>query len=80
MGHSIIIETPSDKDFALFKELAERLGLRTHETYDVPTLDKAEEKALFEEVAGSWQGDETGDELAEFLRKSRNDSPRSIQL
>lgn len=80
MAHSITIETQSDKDFALFKELAERLGLRTRESFDVAALSESEERKLLKEVAGSWQGDETGDELAAFLRTSRNDSPREVQL
>lgn len=69
MAHSIIIETRSDRDFALFKELAERLGLRTQESYEAPGLSEAEDNVLLEKAAGSWQGDETVDQR-EMFRKT----------
>jgi hypothetical protein len=46
MTHSIVIETQNDRDFALFKELAERLGLRTKEEYaNVPKVTDQRELA-----------------------------------
>lgn len=81
MTHIITIETHSDDDFALLKGLAQRLGLSTKEVHkEVSSLSEAEELKLLESVAGSWEGDETGDELAAMIRNSRYDSPREIEL
>lgn len=81
MTHIITIETESANDFALLKGLAQRLGLFTKEVHkEVSGLSEVEELALLERVAGSWESEETGDELAEMIRKSRHDSPREIEL
>ena len=40
--------------------------------------EKAEYNKLFWEVAGSWQSEETGTELANQLYKDRNDYSRKI--
>lgn len=81
MTHIITIETNSDDDFALLKGLAQRLGLHTKETHkEVYGLSEAEELTLLERVAGSWKGEETGDELNAMIRNSRYDSPREVEL
>jgi hypothetical protein len=81
MTHIITIETQSDNDFALLKGLAQRLGLSTKEVHkEVGGLSEAEELKLLEGVAGGWESDETGDELAAKIRADRNDSPRDIEL
>lgn len=81
MTHTIIIETHSDNDFALLKGLAKRLGLSTKEVHkEVGGLSEVEELKLLERVAGSWEGDETGDELSAMIRNSRYDSPREMEL
>ena len=81
MTHIITIETQSDNDFELIKGLAQRLGLSTKEVHkEVSGLSEDEELKLLESVAGSWEGDETGDELAAMIRRDRNDSPRDIEL
>ena len=81
MPHTIIIETHNHNDFALLKGLAQRLGLSTKEVHkEISCLSEAEELKLLESVAGSWQGDETGNELAAKIRADRNDSPRDIEL
>ena len=81
MTHIITIETQSDNDFALLKGLAQRIGLPTKEVHkEVSGLSEAEELALLERVAGSWESEETGDELAAIIRADRNDSPREIEL
>lgn len=42
--------------------------------------DKKERQRLFLELAGSWQSDETGTELAEQLYNDRKDYPRELDL
>ncbi|OZI05514.1 hypothetical protein BWI93_24940 [Siphonobacter sp. BAB-5385] len=79
MTHTITIETQSDHDFALFKGLAQRLGLYTRESHG-ESLSKSETLTLLDRVAGSWEGDETGDELNAMIRRSRYDNPRDIEL
>ena len=81
MTHIITIETESANDFALLKGLAQRLGLFTKEVHkEVSGLSEVEELALLERVAGSWESEETGDELAAMIRAARNDVPRDIEL
>ena len=80
MTHTIIIETQSDNDFELIKTLAERLGLHIEETRTGSSLSEAEELRLLDRVAGSWTGDETGDELNAMIRNARYDSPRDTEL
>lgn len=41
---------------------------------------EAELEALFQQLAGSWQSDENGDELNRQLREARQDQPRDIEL
>jgi hypothetical protein len=81
MTHIIIIETQSDNDFALLKGVAHRLGLSTKEIHKESLgLSEAEELKLLDKVAGSWQGEETGDELNAMILNSRYDSSREIEL
>lgn len=42
--------------------------------------DETESLALLERVAGSWEGEETGDELNAMIRQSRFDKPHEIEL
>ncbi|MBO0357676.1 hypothetical protein J0X19_06940 [Hymenobacter sp. BT186] len=49
----------------------------------VPTSaskSEAELEALFQQLVGSWQSDENGDELNRQLREARQDQPRDIEL
>ena len=78
MTHTLIIETQDEKDFALIKGLADRLGLPVKERHVEGLLER--QKAAFSSLVGSWAGDETGDELAARIRNSRNDAPRNTDL
>lgn len=80
MTHTIIIETQNDTDFALIKSLAQRLGLSTNEHHTGSDKSKSAEEMLFRGLFGSWQGTESGDELAELIQLSRQDKPRDIDL
>jgi hypothetical protein len=46
----------------------------------VASKSEAELEALFQQLAGSWQSDENGDELNRQLREARQDQPRDIEL
>lgn len=80
MTHIITIETQSDNDFALLKGLAQRLGLHIKETHSEVESSKVEDLRLLNRVAGGWQSDESGDELAAMLQNSRYDGRRDIEL
>jgi len=80
MTHTITIETQNDHDFALLKELVKRLGFSVKETHDEHTLDEVKQQAALRNFIGSWQGEETVDELVDLIYKSRNDQPRDIDL
>lgn len=81
MAHTITIETQSDHDFALLKGLAQRLGLPTKESHTGnERLSEEDLLRLLERVAGSWEGQETGDELNAMIRNSRYDSSRKLEL
>lgn len=41
---------------------------------------EADLEKLFQQLAGSWQSDENGDELNRQLRAARHDEPRDIEL
>jgi len=80
MTHIITIETRSETDFALFKGLADRLGLHTEEAHVNKELNEAEALRLLDRVAGGWSGDETGDELSATLRNARHFRDRDLPL
>lgn len=80
MKHIITIETQSDNDFALLKSLAQRLGLDFQESHSEDNPLEAQQEAAFKKFVGSWQGEETGDELNAMIYNFRHDSPREIEL
>jgi hypothetical protein len=80
MTHVMTIEARSESEFVTLKGFVERMGLHVRETHTETSLSEAEELALLERVAGSWAGDETGDELNAIIYGARQDSPRDIEL
>lgn len=80
MTHILTIETQNEIEFAQIKGFAERLGVHVKESHLENRLSEAEELELLNRVAGSWAGDETGDELNAMIRGARSDSPRDIEL
>lgn len=79
MTHTLIIETQDEKDFALIKGLADRLGLPVKEQHSKVVFKLAQEDAI-RQLFGSWQGDESGVELTALIRSARNDQPRDIGI
>jgi len=45
-----------------------------------PVKSEAELGQLFQQLAGSWQSNESGEELARQLYEARSDQPRDIEL
>jgi hypothetical protein len=80
MTHTITIETQNDHDFALLKELVQRLGFSVKDVTNDHTPDEADQQAALQKFVGSWQGSETAEELESLIYKSRNDHPRDIDL
>lgn len=76
--HKITIDIEKDSDFELIKGLAQRLGLPTSEQHEKETIE--EQKAAFENLFGSWEGEESGEDLAAEIRNSRHDSMRDVEL
>lgn len=79
MTRSITIETHSDADFALLQELAHRMGLNTLERSLTVRSDDEQREALTK-FTGSWQGDESVDELEAVVYGARQDQSRDIDL
>ena len=79
MTRSITIETQSDADFALLQELAHRMGLRTLDDKQNGQGELTPSQ-LLEQVAGSCDGDETGDELEAIIYSACCDQHRDVDL
>ncbi len=78
MTHTRIIETENEKDFGLIKGLADRLVLPVKEGHAEGLLEK--QKTAFDNLVGSWVGEETGDEMVARIRAARNGAPREVEL
>ncbi|MDF7822266.1 hypothetical protein P1X15_31925 [Runella sp. MFBS21] len=80
MTHIITIETHNDSDFAQIKGFAQRLGLNFKESHSEGNDLEAQQEAAFKKFVGSWQGEETAEELEKMIYSARNDQPRDIEL
>jgi hypothetical protein len=78
MTHTLIIKTDNESDFELIKELAERLGLTTTEQSAETELER--QRATFRELFGTWEGKESGEELAALIHNARHDREEDIEL
>lgn len=78
MTHTIIIETQSDSVFEQVKTFARRIGVPFSETHT--GVETTNQEEALKKFAGSWEGNETGDELVEMVYNARNDRPRNIEL
>ncbi|GAB2763498.1 hypothetical protein GCM10027275_00640 [Rhabdobacter roseus] len=80
MTHKILIETQTDTDFELIVGLARRLGLHTRELPIESSENLVEQEQILKDLYGSWQSEESGDELAAMIQQARQDTPRDIEL
>lgn len=76
--HKITIDIETSSDFELIKGLAQRLGLPTSERHEEKAT--AKQKAIFDSLFGSWEGEKSGDELAAEIHTSRHDQMREVDL
>ena len=76
---TIHIEIEDERDFELISALAQRLGLPTSVQQREELL--TEQEAALQHLFGRWEGEETGEELAEMIHNARNDKgKRDIDL
>ncbi len=91
MTHTLTIETSNSTYFEQFKRLARKLGVTAIEKHEDTTAssiagkeigpESADEKEeLFYSLFGSWEGDETGDELVRQIYSARVSNTRDIEL
>ncbi|GAB3931157.1 hypothetical protein [Larkinella terrae] len=78
MTHTIIIETQNDTVFEQVKEFAKQLGVPFSEKHTDPK--EAHQQEALKKFFGSWEGEETGDELVDMIYSARNDQPRDVEL
>ena len=76
--HEITISIENDNDLELIKGLARRLRLPTFERHEGEVT--AKQKIVFDSLFGSWEGEESGDELAAEIHNSRHDSMRDVEF
>jgi len=74
---TLILETENENDYYLLTELVKRLGIKFSEK-NSETID--EQAQLFKRLFGSWQSEQSGDELVNEIYNARNDSPTNIEL
>jgi len=72
MPNTLILETANDADLDLLLHLAQRLGVKATASPPTTTVSPEERRRLFLSLAGSWQSDESGDEINQMLRESRH--------
>jgi hypothetical protein len=70
MTHTLIIETQNDSDFAQIKGFAERLGVSFRESHAKDDHSAARQEMAFKKFVGSWEGEETADELEALIYSS----------
>lgn len=72
MTHTITLQTQDDTDYALLKTQAQRLGLRIQEDHQESALSQGQENTLLDQLAGGWQSEESGEQLAAMLQTARH--------
>lgn len=76
---TIVLEPANEADADLLLSLARRLGVKA--TVSPSSVVSAEERERrFLALFGAWQSDETGDELNQMLRESRNFTRPDVEL
>ncbi|WAC15340.1 hypothetical protein [Dyadobacter pollutisoli] len=82
MAHTTMtIEMEDDEHPARLEEfIHHNLGLPPKSFTTRKQLSEEEALRLLERVAGSWEGNETGDELNAMIRNARIDNHRDVEL
>lgn len=74
---TLTLEPTNERDLNLLLSLAERLGIKTTLSSVSPPLTKEERMRLLNELSGSWQSDQTADELVREIYEARYSRDRS---
>ncbi|SDE71940.1 hypothetical protein SAMN04487996_106296 [Dyadobacter soli] len=71
----------SDLDNRFIKSVQDIFGDRKLKIVVEDVVESNESKqALLDSLFGSWESEETGEELVKMIYSNRNDSPRDIEL
>jgi arginine/ornithine N-succinyltransferase beta subunit len=79
MTTTLVLEPTNDADLHLLLSLAQRLGVKATALPAVK-ISLEERERRFMALFGSWQSDETGDEINQMLRESRQSNRPDIEL
>ncbi len=79
MTTTLVLEPTNDSDLHLLLSLAQRLGVKATAS-PAAKLSLEEREQRFIALFGSWQSDETGDELNKMLMDSRQSNRPDIEL
>ena len=80
MTTTLVLEPTNDSDLHLLLSLAQRLGVKATTTPSVTAISEEERRRRFLALAGSWQSDESGDEINKMLIDSRHFRDRDVEL
>jgi hypothetical protein len=80
MTTTLILEHANEADVQQLLRLAQQLGVKATATPAVTTMSAEERRQRFLALAGSWQSDESGDEINQMLRDSRHFRDRDSEL
>ena len=80
MVTTLVLEPTNDSDLHLLLSLAQRLGVKATATPQASTVSPDERRQRFLAAAGTWQSDESGDEINQMLRESRQFRDREVEL
>lgn len=79
MPTTLILEPTNDTDLHLLLSLAQRLGVKATAS-PAATLSLEERERRFLALFGTWQSDETGDEINQMLQASRQSNRPDVEL
>ena len=80
MNTILVLEPTNDSDLHQLLSLAQQLGVKATATPSVTAVSEEERRRRFLELAGSWQSDESGDEINKMLMESRHFRDRDVEL
>ena len=78
MNTTLVLEPANDSDLHLLLNLAQRLGVKATASRPTTPVSPEERRRLCLALAGSWQSDESGDEINQMLRESRHFRNRDL--
>ncbi|GAA4009538.1 hypothetical protein GCM10022408_22060 [Hymenobacter fastidiosus] len=79
MATILVLEPSNDSDLHLLLNLAQRLGVKAT-ALPAAKLSLEERERRFMALFGSWQSDESGDEINQMLQDSRQSNRPDITL